>query len=70
MKEFSSTILSFFQTNNVTAFGLISPHYTCSPTMQLVLFYDMPPLTMVPEKVHLQGHWLGKISGMSLHWMA
>jgi hypothetical protein len=46
--------------NNVTASGLISPHYTCSPTLQLVLFYDVPPLKMVPEQVHLHGQWLGK----------
>jgi hypothetical protein len=44
---------------NVTASGLISPH-TCSPTLQLVLFYDVRPLTMVPEQVHLHGQWLGK----------
>ena len=33
--------------NNMTASGLIYPHqfYTCcSPTLQLVLFYDDPPL--------------------------
>jgi hypothetical protein len=46
--------------NNVTASGLISPHYTCSPTLLLVLFYDVTPLTMVPEQVHLHGQWLGK----------
>jgi hypothetical protein len=56
----SSTILSFFQMNNVTASGLICPHYTCSPTLQLVLFYDVPPLMMVPEQVHLHGQWLGE----------
>jgi hypothetical protein len=44
----------------MTASDLISPHYTCSPTLQLVLFYDVHPLTMVPEQVHLHGQWLGK----------
>jgi hypothetical protein len=43
----------------VTAFGLISPHYTCSPTLQLVLFSDVHPSMMVPEQ-HLHGQWLGK----------
>jgi hypothetical protein len=46
--------------NNVTASGLISPHYTYSPTLQLVLFYDVHPWMMVPEEVHLHGQWLGK----------
>jgi hypothetical protein len=46
--------------NNVTASGLISSHYTCTPTLQLVLFYDVSPLMMVPEQVHLHGQWLGK----------
>jgi hypothetical protein len=46
--------------NIVTASGLISPHYICSPTLQLVLFYDVRPFTMVPEQVHLLGQWLGK----------
>jgi hypothetical protein len=46
--------------NNVTASGLISLHHTCSPTLQLVLFYDVPPLKMVHQQVHLHGHWLGK----------
>jgi hypothetical protein len=45
---------------NVTSSGLISPHNTCSPTLQLVLFYDVCPLMMVPEQVHLHGLWLGK----------
>jgi hypothetical protein len=55
-RKVSSTILSFFQMNNVTASGLISPHCTCSPTLQLVLFYDVPPDTaMVPEQAHLHG---------------
>jgi hypothetical protein len=58
-RKVSFTILSFFQMNNVTASGLISPHYTCSPTLQLVLFY-VPPLMMVPEQVYLHGQWLGK----------
>jgi hypothetical protein len=40
---------------NVTASGLISPHYTCSPTLQLVSFYDVPPLMMLPQQVHLHG---------------
>ena len=43
--------------NNMTASCLIHPHqfYTrCSPTLQLVLFYD------VPQQVHLHGKWLGK----------
>jgi hypothetical protein len=46
--------------NNVTASVLISPHYTCSPTLQLVLFCDVPPLMMVPQQLHLHGQWLGK----------
>jgi hypothetical protein len=44
---------------NVTS-GLISPHYTCNPTLQLVLFDDVCRLIMVPEQVHLHGQWLGK----------
>jgi hypothetical protein len=61
-REDSSTILSFSQMKNRPASGLISPHqfYTCSPTRQLVLFYDVPPLTMVPQQVRLHGQWLGK----------
>jgi hypothetical protein len=46
--------------NNVAACGLIFPHYTCSPTLQLVLFYDVHPLTVMPEQVHLHVQWLGK----------
>ena len=57
--------------NKRTASDLICPHqfYTCSPTLQLVLFYDVPPLTMVPQQVHLHGQ-LGKTSRMSFHLMA
>jgi hypothetical protein len=61
-RKVSSTILFRFQMNNVTASGLISPHYTCSPTLRLVSFYDVPPLKMVPQQVHLHGQWLGKDS--------
>jgi hypothetical protein len=70
-RKVSSTISSFFQMNNVTASGLISPHYTCSPTLQLVLFNDVPPLD--------DGAWTStsslavvrkNTSGMSFHWMA
>jgi hypothetical protein len=43
-RKVSSTSLSFFHMNKVTAAGLISPPYICSPTLQLVLFYDVPPL--------------------------
>ena len=48
--------------NSGTASGLISPQqfYTCRPTLQLVLFYDVPLLTMVPQQVHLHRQWLGK----------
>jgi hypothetical protein len=61
MKEkFPPQFFSFFQMNNVTASGLISSHYTCSPILQQILFYDVPPLTMVHEQVHLHGQWLGK----------
>jgi hypothetical protein len=62
-RKVSSTILlSFFQMNNRTASGPISPHqsYACSPTLQLVLFYDLPPLTIEPQQVHLHGEWLGE----------
>ena len=59
-KVSSPILLSFFQMNNKTS-GLICPHkfYTCcSPTLQLVLFFDVPPLTMVPQQVH-HVQWLG-----------
>ena len=63
-RKVSSTILlSSFQMNKRTASCLISPHQfyaRCSPTLHLVLFYDMPPLTMVTQQVHLHGQWLGK----------
>jgi hypothetical protein len=63
-RKFASAILySFFQMNNRAASGLISPHqlYTCcSPTQQLVSFYDVSPLTMAPQQIYLRGQWLGK----------
>jgi hypothetical protein len=46
-RKVSSTILlSSFQINNMTASGLICPRqfYACCPTLQLVVFYDVPPL--------------------------
>ena len=62
-KKISSTILlSSFQMNNMTS-GLICPHqfYTCcSPTLQLVVFYDVPLSMMVPQQVYLHGQWLVK----------
>ena len=48
---------------NRTASGLICQHqfYTCcNPTQQLVLFYVVPPLMMVPQQIYLHGQWLGK----------
>ena len=51
--------------NKVTASGLICPNqfYTCSPIVQLVLFYD------VPQQVHHYGQWLGKRQhGCPLTW--
>ena len=48
--------------NNMTS-GLICPHqfYTCcSPTLQLVVFYDVPLSMMVPQQVYLHGQWLVK----------
>jgi len=62
-KVFSTILLSSFQMNNKTASGMICPHqfYTCcSPILQLVLFYDVPPLMMLPQQVYLHGQWLGK----------
>jgi hypothetical protein len=35
-------------------------HTYCSRTLLLVLFYVVPPLTMVPQPLHPHGHWLGK----------
>jgi hypothetical protein len=40
-RKISSTILSSFQMN-VTASGLIFPHYACSPTLQLVFMMWRP----------------------------
>jgi len=59
---FSTILFSSFQMNKTTASGLICPHqfFTCSPTLHLVLFYLVPPLTVVPQQEHLHGQWLGK----------
>ena len=47
--------------NNRRASDRICPHqFCCRPTLQLVLFYDVPPLTVVPQQVPLHGQWLGK----------
>ena len=59
--------------NNRIASGLICPHQfyaCCSPTLQLVLFYDVPPLTIVLQQVYIHGQWLGKTSRMYFHLMA
>jgi hypothetical protein len=53
--------------NNVTSSGLISPHHTYSPTLQLVLFCDVPSLTMVTQQVQLMGGGKEKDITMSFH---
>jgi hypothetical protein len=48
--------------NNKTAPNWICPHqfYTCRQTLQLALFYDVPPLTVAPQQEHFHGRGLGK----------
>ena len=75
MKEifFPTILLSSFQMNNRPGSCLICPHqcYTSSsPTLRLVLFYEVPPLTWCLNKYIFMAVVRKKTSRMSFHLMA